>query len=110
MLFHDFTLAGALIIYATEMKNAMNNHAIKFALISLAEPLGIRGHSVERDNDVAVNMPTARIIKSDNIGEIIMIKEITIHLQDVLIATELIVNCAHGSVMRRAHILNPSAH
>ena len=70
--FHDFALSRTLVVYATEMENAMDNNAMKLIVIVLAEEFGIGAHGIERDYHVAAHDIVLVIVEGNDISVIVM--------------------------------------
>ena len=109
VLLHDLTLTRALVVDATEMQDAMDDDAMEFALVRLIELLGIGAHGVEADNNIARNLIALGIIKSDDVGVIVVSKELAIAIENTLVVDELVANFAQPLAMELGNLANPGA-
>ena len=109
VLLHDLTLARALVVDATEVQDAMDDDAMEFALVGLIELLGIGAHGVEADDNIARNLITLGIIEGDDVGVIVVSKELAIAVENTLIVDELVANFAQPLAMELGNLANPGA-
>ena len=109
VLLHDLTLTRALVVDATEMQDAMDDDAMEFALIGLIELLGIGAHGVEADNNIARNLIALGIIEGDDVGVIVVSKELAIAIENTLVVDELVANFAQPLAMELGNLANPCA-
>ncbi len=86
----------------------MNNHSVKFAHIIITQHVGIACHSVERYKNITPQQAPDAVIKSNNIGKIVMVKKLDINLKDFVIITKNIIKRAHHAVMRSGNLYEPS--
>ena len=63
----------------------MDDDPVEFRLISRTKLLGIGGHRVEADEEVARNLLLLRIVEGDDIRIVIMLEILPINLQNMLI-------------------------
>ena len=109
VLLHDLTLTWALVVDATEVKDAMDDDAMEFALIGLIELLGIGAHGVEADDNIARNLIALGIIEGDDVGVIGMSEELAIAVENTLVVDELVTNFAQPLAMELGNLANPYA-
>ena len=86
----------------------MDDDAMEFALIGLIELLGIGAHGVEADNNIARNLIALGIIESDDVGVIVVSKELAIAIENTLVVDELVANFAQSLAMELCDLANPS--
>ena len=99
VLLHDLTLTRAFVVDATEVQDTMDDDAMEFALIGLIELLGIGAHGVEADDDIACNLVAFGIIEGDDVGVIVVPKELAIAVENTLVVDELVAHFAQSLAM-----------
>lgn len=107
---HNFPFAGTFIVNAAKMKNAVDNYAQKFVIVGRTDSDGIGSDSVERDEYIAANETPGSIVKSDNIGEVVMIEKLLIDLENASIVTKNICESTGAPLMTASHLNNPPLH
>ena len=88
MAFHYLALARPLVVDATQMKNAMYYHPHKLASVGLTKLIGIGSDGIKRYDYIARHCATVGIIKSDNIGIVVMIEKLSVYLKYFLVGAE----------------------
>ena len=87
----------------------MDDDAMEFALVGLIELLGIGAHGVEADDNIARNLITLGIIESDDVGVIVVSKELAIAVENTLVVDELVAHFAQPLAMELCDLANPGA-
>ena len=105
---HNLTLSGSLVVNAAKVENTMDNDAVKLLFVGSAYVLGIRTYRVEGDEEVAADFISLRVVKGNDVGVIIVLKELTVDLQDFLIVHKDVSNGATTLAMCLCHGINPS--
>lgn len=112
--FHDFAFAGAFVVDAAEVEDAVNDDAVELLVVGGAEAggivrgdelLAVRQHGVEADEHIAAHHIGAAVVEGDDVRKIVMAKELHVDLKDSLIAAERVakrsglaaIRCHHGS-------------
>ena len=86
--FHDFALARTLVVDAAQVQDAMDDDAVQLGVIRGIELFGIGAHRVEADKQVARNAVSFGIVEGDDVGVIIVLQVLAVHLQYLLIGAE----------------------
>ena len=87
----------------------MDDDAMEFALVGLIELLGIGAHGVEADDNIACNLVAFGIIEGDDVGVIVVSKELAIAVENTLVVDELVANFAQSLAMVLSDLANPGA-
>ena len=85
----------------------MNDDAVQFALVGLAELLGVAADGVETDDDVAADATGLGIVEGDDVRVVVVPEELAVDAEDVLIVGKEVSDVAHMIVMRLSHHLYP---
>ena len=70
--FHQLTLTGAFVVEAAEVEDAVDDDAVQFLVVRLAELLGVGAHGVERDDEVAADGVAFAIVEGDDVGVVVV--------------------------------------
>ena len=68
---------------------------------------GIGGNRVQRNINITIHARARGIIKGDDIGIVVVLKELTIDGEDLLVVAEDIVEFAYGVAILRCGALDP---
>ena len=71
---------------------------------------GVGGNSVQGNINITIHARTRGIIKGDNIGVIIVLKELAINSENLLVVAENIVEFAYGLAVLSCGALDPLLH
>lgn len=105
--FHDFAFAGSLVVDAAQVQDAVDNDAVQFAFVRLVELLGVGAHGVQADEQVACDAVSFAIIEGDDIGVVIVLQVLSIHLQDFFIRAEDVGDFAYLLVVGGRYLFHP---
>lgn len=106
---HNLALSGSLVVNAAEVENAVDDDAVELLFVGSAYVLGVRTYRVEGDEEVATDFISLRVVKGYDVGVIIVLKELTIDLQDFFIIDKDVSNGATTLAMRLCHGFYPSS-
>ena len=98
---------GSLIRLTREMQQAVDNNTMQFVEKWHTHLLGIGGNRVQRNINIAIHARVRGIIKGDDIGIVVVLKELTIDGENLLVVAEDIVELAYGVAILRCGTLNP---
>ena len=107
--FHLFPFAGALVVDAAEMQNAMNDDAVQFLIVREVKVLGIGTDGIQADEEVATDDCTFCVVKGDDICVIIVLQELTVDAQDFLVIHKDVCNFSHPASIRDSNSSDPSS-
>lgn len=85
---HDFTLARAFVINSAQMEQTVRYDTMKLTIGRDSKFQGIAGHGVKRDENLAVEFRATAIVKRDNVGVIIVMDKLTVHVEDTPVITK----------------------
>ena len=85
----------------------MDDDTVQFVEEWCAYLFGVGGNSIERDIDVAIHACARGIIKGDDVGIVVVLKELAIDSKDLLVVAEDIVEVAYGIAILRSSALDP---
>lgn len=91
-LFHDSPFTRALVVDAAEVKDAVDNDAVKFSSVVGMEQFAVAPDSIQTDEDVAVDGVAFRVVKGDDVSEIVVLKILAVDFQYFCIVAEDIGN------------------
>lgn len=89
------------------MKNTMNDNTAKFPLVRLSYQFCIRSNGIKADKHISIDLFTTRIIKGNDVGEIIVLQILTIYFNNFFIVTENIVKRTNHAVVVSGYAFNP---
>ena len=95
VLLHDLALARTLVVDAAQVQDAVNDDTMQLVVVGLAELLGIGAHSIERDDNIAVDDIALIVIEGDDIGVIIMAQILVVDLENLLVVYKHVAHLAH---------------
>lgn len=107
MGFHYFTFTGTFVVDTAQMQHAMHYHSVKLALVRFSYLFGIREDGIKRNEHIAAYHLATGVVESNDVGEIVMVKKLPVHLDDFIIVAEYIIQAAHNSSMFMSHFNNP---
>ena len=107
MGFHDFALARAFVVDAAEVEDAVDDYAAEFAFVGLTNLIGVGGNGFERNEHVAVDLAAAGVVEGDDVGEVVVLQKLPIHLQNFFIAAEDITERADHAIVISGHAFDP---
>ena len=85
----------------------MDDDTVQFVKERCAYLFGVGGNSIERDIDVAIHACARGIIKGDDVGIVVVLKEFAINSKDLLVVAEDIVEVAHRVAVLSCGALDP---
>ena len=85
----------------------MDDDTVQFVEEWCAYLFGVGGNGVERDIDVAIHACARGIIKGDDVGIVVVLKELAIDSKDLLVVAEDIVEVAYRVTVLGCGALNP---
>ena len=85
----------------------MDDDTVQFVEEWCAYLFGVGGNSIERDIDVAIHACARGIIKGDDVGIVVVLKELAIDSKDLLVVAEDIVEVAYRVAILGCGALNP---
>ena len=85
----------------------MDDDTVQFVEEWCAYLFGVGGNGVERDIDVAIHACARGIIKGDDVGIVVVLKELAIDSKDLLVVAEDIVEVAYRVAVLGCGALNP---
>ena len=106
---HDLTLARALVVDAAKVQDAMDDGAMQLLVVRLAELLGVGAHGVEANEEVARDLIAARIVEGDDVGVVVVLQILPVHLQNLLIRAKDVADVARLLAVAARHSLYPLA-
>ena len=77
------------------MQDAVDDDAEQLLIVGHPQPLGIRAHGVEADEQVATDACGGAVVEGDDIGVVVVLQELTVDAQDLLVIDEDVVNLPH---------------
>ena len=87
---------GALLVVdATQVKDAVYDHAMQFLLICGANLLAVASHGIQRDEKVTTYNILLTIVESDDVGVIVVLQVLTVYLKDLFIIAENVGNISN---------------
>ena len=95
VILHDLALARALVVDATQVQDAVNDDTMQLVVVGLAELLGIGAHSIERDDNIAVNDIALIIVEGDAIGVLVMAQILVVDLENLPVVYKHVAHLAH---------------
>ena len=98
---------GSLIRLTREMQQAVDNNTMQFMKERYTHLLGIGGNRVQRNINIAIHARVRGIIKGDDIGIVVVLKELTIDGENLLVVAEDIVELAYRVAILRCGALDP---
>ena len=98
---------GSLIRLTREMQQAVDNNTMQFVKERYTHLLGIGGNRVQRNINIAIHACARGIIKGDDVGIVVVLKELTIDRQNLLVVAEDIVELAYRVAILRCGALDP---
>ena len=98
---------GGLIRLTREMQQAVDNNTMQLVEKWHTLLLGIGGNRVQRNINIAIHARVRGIIKGDDIGIVVVLKELTIDRQNLLVVAEDIVELAYRIAILRCSTLDP---
>ena len=105
--FHDFALTWSLVVDATQVENAMNNHAVQLLIVWSAELIGICKYGIDRDDDVAADSLAFAIIKGDDVCVVVVTQILIVYFENLLIVNEKIAYFSDFLSVTGGHLANP---
>ena len=93
--FHNLTFTLALVVDATQVKDAVYDHAMQFLLICGANLLAVASHGIQRDEKVTTYNILLSIVESDDVGVIVVLQVLTVYLKDLFIIAENVGNISN---------------
>lgn len=103
--FHDFAFAGAFVVDAAEVEDAVDDDAVKLLVVGGAETggivrgdelLAVRQHGVEADDHVATEDVGMDVVEGDDVRIVVVAKELVVDDKDVLVVAERVAQRAHA--------------
>ena len=85
----------------------MDDNAMEFMEEGCAYLLGIASNSVQRYINIAIDACTRGIIKSNNVGIVVVLEELTIDCEDFLVVAEDIVEFAYRETVLSSYGFDP---
>ena len=98
---------GGLIRLTREMQQAVDNNTMQFVEKWHTHLLGIGGNRVQRNINIAIHARVRGIIKGDDVGIVVVLKELTIDGENLLVVAEDIVEFAYRVAILRCGTLDP---
>ena len=88
--FHDFSFTRTFVVNAAEVENAVDDDAMQFGIVVSAKKLGVGANGVEADEQVATQFVALAIVEGDDVGIVVVLQVLAVHLQYFLVVTEKI--------------------
>ena len=85
----------------------MDDDTVQFVEEWCAYLFGVGGNSIERDIDVAIHACARGIIKGDDVGIVVVLKELAIDSENLLVVAEDIIEVAYRVAVLGCGALNP---
>ena len=85
----------------------MDDDTVQFVKERCAYLLGVGGNRVERYVNIAIHACARGIIKGDDVGIVVVLKELAIDSKDLLVVAEDIVEVAYGVAVLSCGALDP---
>ena len=98
---------GSLIRLTREMQQAVDNDTMQLVEKWHTHLLGIGGNRVQRNINITIHARARGIIKGDDVGIVVVLKELTIDGENLLVVAEDIVEFAYRVAILRCGTLNP---
>lgn len=89
MLFHNFSLSRSLVVDATQMQHAMDNHTQQFRVIRLGELLRIGANGVKRNHHITTDATAIAIVEGDDVGVIVVLEIFAVGVEYVLVVAKI---------------------
>ena len=93
-----------------QMEQTMNNNTMQFLNERNALLISIGLHRIQRDEDIAIDTRTRCIVKSDDIGKVVVLKKLLIDGKNLIVVAKDIVQFAYRKTMIRRYRANPALH
>ena len=90
-----------------EMQQAVDNDSMQFVKEWRAHLFGVGSYSVKRNINIAIHTRARGIIKGDDVGIVVVLKELAIDSDNLLIIAEDIVELAYRVAILRCGALDP---
>lgn len=88
--FHNFPFSRTFIIDAAKVQDAMDNDPVQFSFIVVAGKLfGIGAYRIKADKEIAAQAVAFAIVKSDDVGIIIMLKILPVYFENFLVRAKI---------------------
>ncbi len=98
---------GGFVGLTREMQQAVDNNTMQFMKERYTLLLSIGGNRVQRNINIAIHARARSIIKGDDIGIVVVLKELTIDGENLLVVAEDIVEFAYRVAILRCGALDP---
>ena len=108
--FHDFALARSFVVDAAQMEDAMDDGAVQLFVVRGMELLRVRADSVEANEQIAPDAVACRIVECNDIGIIIVLEVLAIHLQNLRVGAKDVAHVAYALAIRPGHFAHPARH
>jgi hypothetical protein len=96
-----------MVVVSDKVKDSVHHHAVEFILELRPVLDGVFTDAVDADEKVSGNLVALAIVKGDDIGVIVVLKELAIDGKDVLVVAEEIAHFAHFLAIRGSHAAYP---
>ena len=98
---------GGFVGLAREVKKTVDDDTVQFVEERCTYLFGVGGNRVERYIDIAIHACARGIIKGDDVGIVVVLKELAIDSKDLLIVAEDIIEVAYGITILCCGTLDP---
>lgn len=87
-LLHDFPFPRSLVVDTAEVQDAVYDDTVQLRVVVASEELRIRAHGIEADEEVTAEPVAFAVIEGDDVGVVIVLQILAVHLQNLLVGTE----------------------
>ena len=105
--FHLFTLTRSLVVLATKVQDAVDNHTMEFLVVRFLEQLGIGADSVKRDDEIAIEYLTFTIVEGDDVSIVVVAEVFAVDIKDMLVIDKEIDDVTDALNLGSCHSLYP---
>ena len=105
--FHNLAFTRSLIIDAAQVQYTMYDGAVKFLIVSCGKLLTIGTYRIEADEEIATDGIVLRVVEGNDIGIVVVLQVLAVHLEYALIIAKYVVHIAHVLAIGGSHSTDP---
>ena len=87
----------------------MDDGAVQLLIIDRMKRFRIGANRVQTDEEIASDFLAAGIVKRDDVRVVIMLKELSVHRQDLLVRTKDVTDVTYPLAVTTRHFSHPTA-
>ena len=84
-MLHFLAFLVGVVVYATEVQNAMDDDTVQFLVVGGPEQFGVGEYGVQRNICVANEYVSLAVVKADMVGVVVVSDELAVDAQDFLV-------------------------